>query len=399
MIIKFLSPHSKQSFTVNYLYQKEEQGKEDLLHGIENKAERILSSFSSDSKDSWIEQTKHNCIKRSDKTGFSNDWNKNVMHMVLSVHPQDGDKIKTVWPEILATVQQELKIGTDEHNAVAWLHQDQDHHHVHLLFSKMDYKGEKFNDSNIGHVLKSLSERFDLEYDLTTGQNPQTLVENRNPLKKEMLSTLYNIHKNSNNFAEFVKLANSNSIEITLSDNGGANFLVYKDLKNELTYHEAEMPKHFKYTNLASLDRSSYKETFDYASQKQYIKQSISKTLNKSKDITQFVRDLESKYNIQTIHHSDKSGKVFGYSFKQNALKESLSFTGSEVGFSFKKIHYYISQNNLEKTESYQAIPISQQDTPLEHELFSGIGTIQDNTVDDSDLIKRRKRKKKNKNI
>ena len=364
MRIKFLPTHDRQSFTINYLFEKARSNEQCSL---------LYSTSDNNSKDLWIDQTKKFCELRSTKTGFENDWNKNTMHLVISIHPDDAEKMSARWYEVMQHIHEELNIGIYENNSIAWLHKDKEHHHVHLLFSKADYSADICNDSNIGRRINRLANELDLRYELisdsekteldnSNSSDPEKVRQNE-PLKSELENRLEYIYGQSNDIEDFVTKCKANGVYVTTHESNGKTYFKYNLNQYDFEISQSSLKRKFSYFSLKKLDRTNPKKKYHkFKDQKAYVRRSISSALNASSDEATFERILKEKYNIRLIKHSNSNG-VFGYSFVQEGIDNPIEIKGSQVDFNYKKIQYFLNQNKDEKQQQKKS---SENDSKLD---------------------------------
>lgn len=95
---------------------------------------------------------------------------KNCLHVILSHHPQDGERIRGREHEILENYLTRLKtrgIDFDETQYIIYKHNDKGHEHYHLVANMVNNKGKRFNDSHIGYKMKYTSKEITQAYQLT----------------------------------------------------------------------------------------------------------------------------------------------------------------------------------------------------------------------------------------
>ena len=110
---------------------------------------------------------------------------KNCLHIILSHHPQDGEKIRGREQEILEDYLKKLKtrgIDFDQTQYIIYKHNDKGHEHYHLVANMVDNKGKRFNDSHIGYKMKYTSKEITQTYKLTPAvkMELQKLVQDQN---------------------------------------------------------------------------------------------------------------------------------------------------------------------------------------------------------------------------
>ena len=90
---------------------------------------------------------------------------KNTLSFVISPTIEDGKKLdKNKLQDITKQFILEMKLG--ERQAIAFVHQDKEHKHIHLYVNRIDFRGVAYNDSFIGKrsqlAAESVAERMGL---------------------------------------------------------------------------------------------------------------------------------------------------------------------------------------------------------------------------------------------
>ena len=97
---------------------------------------------------------------------------KNTLSFVISPTIKDGKKLgPKELQQITEKFIQHLKLG--ERQAIAFVHQDKDHKHIHLYVNRIDFKGQAYNDSFIGKRSQLAAEKVAEELKLTTVKQVQ----------------------------------------------------------------------------------------------------------------------------------------------------------------------------------------------------------------------------------
>ncbi|SDB26742.1 Relaxase/Mobilisation nuclease domain-containing protein [Flavobacteriaceae bacterium MAR_2010_188] len=90
---------------------------------------------------------------------------KNTLSFVISPTIKDGKKLDNMkLQDITKQFILEMKLG--ERQAIAFVHQDKEHKHIHLYVNRIDFRGVAYNDSFIGKrsqlAAKKVAERMEL---------------------------------------------------------------------------------------------------------------------------------------------------------------------------------------------------------------------------------------------
>lgn len=93
--------------------------------------------------------------------------NRNTFSYVLSPSIEDGKKLDANGlNKITDAFIKDLKL--ENHQAIAFVHNDKDHKHIHLYVNRIDFRGKAFNDSFIGKRSQKAAERVAERLNLKT---------------------------------------------------------------------------------------------------------------------------------------------------------------------------------------------------------------------------------------
>ena len=96
----------------------------------------------------------------------------NTLSFVLSPTIEDGKELDSKGlGEITEKFLKEMKL--QEHQAIGFVHRDQQHTHVHLYVNRIDFNGRAYNDSFIGKRSQQAAENVAKEMGLTTAREVQ----------------------------------------------------------------------------------------------------------------------------------------------------------------------------------------------------------------------------------
>tara|TARA_R110000868_G_scaffold346999_1_gene608099 strand:+ start:1235 stop:2092 length:858 start_codon:yes stop_codon:yes gene_type:complete len=111
---------------------------------------------------------------------------KNTLSFVISPTIEDGKHLdKNELQAITKRFMHEMKLG--ERQAIAFVHQDKDHKHIHLYVNRIDFKGIAYNDSFIGKRSQLAAEKTAEHLGLTTVKQIQFEKEfNLNEIRTEI---------------------------------------------------------------------------------------------------------------------------------------------------------------------------------------------------------------------
>lgn len=132
---------------------------------------------------------------------------KNTFSFILSPTIEDGKKLNNLGlNKIVNEFIKDLKL--ENHQAIAFSHNDKEHKHLHLYINRIDFQGKAYNDSFIGKRSQKAAERVALKLGLKTvkqirEQKLETLKEIRSEIKSIHDFTLQN--QQITNFSEYIK--------------------------------------------------------------------------------------------------------------------------------------------------------------------------------------------------
>jgi len=122
---------------------------------------------------------------------FNTNCNRNTFSFVLSPTIEDEEKLSAnMLNKITSKFINELKLQNRQ--AVAFVHLDKNHKHIHLYVNRIDFKGEAYNDSYIGKKSQKVAEKVAKKLGLKTVQEVQ--LEKKNSTK-QIRKIIYDFHK------------------------------------------------------------------------------------------------------------------------------------------------------------------------------------------------------------
>ena len=146
---------------------------------------------------------------------------KNTLSFVLSPTIEDGKKLESEQlKEMTERFLKEMRLR--EHQAVAFVHRDKEHLHVHLYANRISFEGKAYNDSFIGKRSQQMAERVARQMELTTVREAQQEKLYR---MQELRSEIQKIHEKvmakdrPRDFDQYIKLMTQNNIKVIPSIN------------------------------------------------------------------------------------------------------------------------------------------------------------------------------------
>lgn len=152
---------------------------------------------------------------------LNNDCKRNTLSFVISPTIKDGKRLKLKDLEkVTQNFIDKMKLG--ERQAIAFVHRDKDHTHVHLYVNRIDFKGQAYNDSFIGKRSQKAAEKVAEKMRLTTVKQVQF---EKNFRTKELRNEIKNIHaftlKNQKpkSYQEYLDAMKTNGVMVAPSIN------------------------------------------------------------------------------------------------------------------------------------------------------------------------------------
>jgi len=141
---------------------------------------------------------------------------KNTLSFVISPTIEDGKRLETKdLNEITKRFINEMKLG--ERQAIAFVHKDKEHSHIHLYVNRIDFRSVAFNDSFIGKRSQLAAEKVAEQMGLTTVKQVQfekefNLREIRSEIKRRHDLTMKQFKPRS--FDDYVKTMQVNGVKV-----------------------------------------------------------------------------------------------------------------------------------------------------------------------------------------
>ena len=141
---------------------------------------------------------------------------KNTLSFILSPTQEEGKQLsKTQLGELTQKFIREMKLT--KHQAVAFVHRDKAHTHVHLYVNRIGFDGKAYNDSFIGKRSQLAAENVAREMGLTTVKEVQ-LEKNINlqSIRQEIKGIHENVmkHQQPKKLEDYIKVMKSENVKI-----------------------------------------------------------------------------------------------------------------------------------------------------------------------------------------
>ena len=141
---------------------------------------------------------------------------KNTLSFIISPTIEDGKRLEPKdLNEITKHFINEMKLN--ERQAIAFVHRDKEHKHIHLYVNRIDFRGVAFNDSFIGKRSQLAAEKVAEQMGLTTVKQVQFekefyLKEIRSEIKRRHDLTMKQFPPKS--FDDYVKTMQVNGVKV-----------------------------------------------------------------------------------------------------------------------------------------------------------------------------------------
>jgi hypothetical protein len=145
----------------------------------------------------------------------------NTLSFIISPTIKDGEKLKAKDLEkITQKFMAQMKL--EERQAVAFVHQDKKHKHIHLYVNRIDFNGKAYKDSFIGKRSQFAAEKVAEEMKLTTVKQVQfekefELKDMRTEIKRRHDLSIQQFKPRS--FDEYIKAMETNGVKVIPSIN------------------------------------------------------------------------------------------------------------------------------------------------------------------------------------
>lgn len=146
---------------------------------------------------------------------------KNTLSFVLSPTVNDGQRIHSKgFNEICRKFIEQMKLG--DRQAIAFVHRDKEHTHIHLYVNRIDFRGNAYKDSFIGKRSQHAAEKVAEQLELTTVKQVQMEKEF---LLKDVRLEIKRRHELSlkqfspRNFEDYMKAMETNGVNVIPSIN------------------------------------------------------------------------------------------------------------------------------------------------------------------------------------
>jgi transcriptional regulator of met regulon len=235
-------------------------------------------------------------------------------------------------------------------------------------------------------IVKILQLRGDSESEIqklySTLDHHGVLYKTKKQVLVEMLSDIKN---KSTSKKDYIQNCRDHGLYVReLISETKSTYFIYGILEKKFYISDRKLPREFRASavfNRAFQNPNSY----DYASQKRFLKRMIGRAVRSSKSFKDFQHRL-AEFNILYKTISNTEG-IYGVMFKSNDIRHAEYIKGSDIGFSWSKIKASFELEPIEAEKKVQQRP-SQFSAPLSTRLSKKLDT----SGDDEDERQKRRR-------
>jgi hypothetical protein len=155
-----------------------------------------------------LQDQNHNCTK-------------NTLSFVISPTIEDG---KDLGSKELNKITKEFikQLNLQDRQAIAFVHKDKEHKHIHLYVNRIDFKGQAYNDSFIGKRSQQAAEKVAERLHLTTVKQVQFEKEFQQREIRQEIKRRHDLaikQFQPKNFDDYIKAMEANKVKVIPSIN------------------------------------------------------------------------------------------------------------------------------------------------------------------------------------
>ncbi|MCB0536492.1 MAG: relaxase/mobilization nuclease domain-containing protein [Bacteroidetes bacterium] len=155
-----------------------------------------------------LQDQNHNCTK-------------NTLSFVISPTIEDGKDLNS--KELNKITKEFIKqLNLQDRQAIAFVHKDKEHKHIHLYVNRIDYKGQAYNDSFIGKRSQQAAEKVAERLHLTTVKQVQFEKEFQQREIRQEIKRRHDLaikQFQPKNFDDYIKAMAANKVKVIPSIN------------------------------------------------------------------------------------------------------------------------------------------------------------------------------------
>jgi len=184
---------------------------------------------------------------------LNNNCNKNTLSFVLSPTIEDGKNLLNKdFNKIANDFIKEMELG--DRQAIAFVHNDKEHRHIHLYVNRINFNGIAYNDSYIGKKCHKSAHNVAIKNNLRTVKD----IQNSNKLAtKEIRSEIRDIHlqvltlKRPQNFEEYINQMKKQGVTVNPIINKSNQLQGFRYLKDGYNFKGSEVHRSMSINKIA----------------------------------------------------------------------------------------------------------------------------------------------------
>jgi hypothetical protein len=189
---------------------------------------------------------------------------RNTLSFVISPTIKDGQRMTVKdFEKVTSKFMEQMKLG--ERQAIAFLHRDKMHNHLHLYVNRVDLQGVAYNDSFVSKRSQHAAAQVAEDLKLTTVRQVQferdfDTKEIKKEIQRRHLLTLKQFKPR--NFDEYIKGIETNGVEIKAVINKQNQLQGFRFKFDGFDFKGSEVNRKMSMGNIAKqlLENSSYKQ-------------------------------------------------------------------------------------------------------------------------------------------
>jgi len=228
---------------------------------------------------------------------------RNTFSFVLSPTIEDGKKLSIKGLNII-TKEFITDLKLENHQAIAFVHNDKEHKHIHLYVNRINFNGNACNDSFIGKRSQKAAERVAAKLNLKTVKQVQ--IEKLNGLKL-LRKEIYDQHikclklNKPSSFQDYIDLMAYQKIAVKPAINKNNQLQGFRYLYKGVNLKGSEVHRSMSINKLGL--QINFKNTF----KKEYVTNEGIKLSNKIIQLpTNLITSISESFNTNTFKHIRK---------------------------------------------------------------------------------------------
>ena len=152
---------------------------------------------------------------------LNHNCTKNTLSFIISPTIEDGKDLNS--KELNKITKEFIKqLNLQDRQAIAFVHKDKEHKHIHLYVNRIDFKGQAYNDSFIGKRSQQAAEKVAEKLHLTTVKQVQFEKEFQQREIRQEIKRRHDLVMKQfepKNFDDYIKAMAANKVKVIPSIN------------------------------------------------------------------------------------------------------------------------------------------------------------------------------------